>query len=377
MIIVASLRLIYFLSDFIRIVFIFLPYDSTTTPFKERKNERSIEQTMAPTTRKAAAGTKAKCTVKTPPVRMSKTQMREDARRHAKEWIMRERARKMTLSSLSPNRQPESSSGVGVVALLDSDGEEEDDYVENYVEDYVEDAVEVAKVAANVESRGVTHTSFSVRNNAAPRVVIATTGMGEVLEERFRHKEKLPASARKAPQVPMSMSCTKLNLDIRQEVTLTPNLGSRINNMTEMATVAGIQEEVAIDDEDIFYDAFEHLPDSTNISAPVVVVGQPRVRMVQAKIQDGNWKTVPLYEKGMCVNYMNAYGVQVCTVLAVDLDGWMEPYYTVRFQDGKEKQTDNDHLALSVVDEDYACSTPVPVEPEGMSFTTFVPHGDP
>lgn len=53
------------------------------------------------------------------------------------------------------------------------------------------------------------------------------------------------------------------------------------------------------------------------------------------------------YKKGMRVNYNTANGnvqPQICTILAVDLDDALEPYYTVRMEDGREKQTDNAHL---------------------------------
>jgi len=53
------------------------------------------------------------------------------------------------------------------------------------------------------------------------------------------------------------------------------------------------------------------------------------------------------YKKGMRVNYITTNGnvqPQICTILAVDLDDALEPYYTVRMEDGREKQTDNAHL---------------------------------
>ena len=88
------------------------------------------------------------------------------------------------------------------------------------------------------------------------------------------------------------------------------------------------------------------------LSAFEAVSPPPAVRMVQAKTEDGNWRTVPLYEAGMFANYTNANGTQGCTVLTVHLDDLMEPYYTVRLQDGKEKQTDNAHISLRSVEED-------------------------
>ncbi|KAL7441519.1 hypothetical protein ACHAXH_004686 [Discostella pseudostelligera] len=72
----------------------------------------------------------------------------------------------------------------------------------------------------------------------------------------------------------------------------------------------------------------------------------PTVRMVEAKTEDGNSKTVPLYEAGMTLNYKNAAGVQECTIVSVHLDDLFEPYYDIRLADGHEKQTDNAHLML-------------------------------
>lgn len=80
----------------------------------------------------------------------------------------------------------------------------------------------------------------------------------------------------------------------------------------------------------------------------------PTVRMVQAKTEDGKFKTVPKYEVGMTLNYKNAAGVQECTILSVYLDDLLEPFYDVQLKDGHEKQTDNAHLMLKSdnVDED-------------------------
>lgn len=54
-----------------------------------------------------------------------------------------------------------------------------------------------------------------------------------------------------------------------------------------------------------------------------------------------------MYDKGMNVYYYNANGIQhQCTVVEVHLDDIQEPYYTIRFEDGREKQTDNKHLTI-------------------------------
>lgn len=92
---------------------------------------------------------------------------------------------------------------------------------------------------------------------------------------------------------------------------------------------------------------------SVPVSIPTTaLVLPPKMRTVQAKTESGEWKSVPYYEKGMSLYYMNAEGVQKCKVLSVDLDDLMEPYYTILLdKDKKEKQTDNAHLALSSEEE--------------------------
>jgi hypothetical protein len=72
--------------------------------------------------------------------------------------------------------------------------------------------------------------------------------------------------------------------------------------------------------------------------------------MVQAKAEDGNWRIVPLYEAGMDVYYRNDNGIQECKILTVHHNNPLEPYYTVRLQDGIEKQTDNTHIMLRLQD---------------------------
>jgi hypothetical protein len=81
-----------------------------------------------------------------------------------------------------------------------------------------------------------------------------------------------------------------------------------------------------------------------------VSIPPPLVRMVQAKTEDGNCRTVPLYEAGMEVCYRNDNEIQECKILTVHLNDLLEPYYTVRLLDGKEKQTENTHIMLRLRD---------------------------
>jgi hypothetical protein len=72
----------------------------------------------------------------------------------------------------------------------------------------------------------------------------------------------------------------------------------------------------------------------------------PLVRMIQAKTEDGNWRTMPLYKASMDVCYRYDNDIQECKILSVHHDDTLEPYYTVRLLDMKEKQTDNTHIML-------------------------------
>jgi hypothetical protein len=74
------------------------------------------------------------------------------------------------------------------------------------------------------------------------------------------------------------------------------------------------------------------------------------LRMVQAKPEDGNWRTVPVYKAGMDVNYRNDDGVQECKIITVHHDDPLELYYTVRLQNRKEKQTEYTHVMLRMQD---------------------------
>jgi len=67
------------------------------------------------------------------------------------------------------------------------------------------------------------------------------------------------------------------------------------------------------------------------------------------------------YTKGDVVNYTNSNGeIYTCTILAVDIDDGMEPYYTIQLENNdnkhgnggiREKQTDNAHLSPLLLDD--------------------------
>lgn len=71
------------------------------------------------------------------------------------------------------------------------------------------------------------------------------------------------------------------------------------------------------------------------------------VEMVEAKTEEGGTKLVPKYAVGTELYYKNAQGVQKATILGSHLDDLLDPYYSIRLECGKEKQTDNAHLMMT------------------------------
>lgn len=55
---------------------------------------------------------------------------------------------------------------------------------------------------------------------------------------------------------------------------------------------------------------------------------------------------VPRYKTGMAVLYKSSGTIASARILEVHADDECVPYYTLRLEDGREKQTDNDHIAL-------------------------------
>ena len=94
------------------------------------------------------------------------------------------------------------------------------------------------------------------------------------------------------------------------------------------------------------------MPSMSLPPAKALLQPEPKMQMVEARTEDGGTKTVPKYEAGMQVHYKNAAGIQGCTILTVHLDDLLEPFYDVRLEDGKEKQTDNAHIMLTLDEED-------------------------
>ena len=84
-------------------------------------------------------------------------------------------------------------------------------------------------------------------------------------------------------------------------------------------------------------------------TSPLLALSCPFV-MVEAKKEEGGTKTVPLYDKGIDVYYKNFAGIQPAHILSNHLDDLLDPYYSIRLEDGREKQTDNAHIRLTALE---------------------------
>ena len=78
----------------------------------------------------------------------------------------------------------------------------------------------------------------------------------------------------------------------------------------------------------------------------------PEVKVVQCKPPNGEVKTVPMYPKGTEVYYRSSDvpgepDLLKATIVEAHQDDLLEPYYTIKTKDGREKQTDNSHLILA------------------------------
>ena len=86
------------------------------------------------------------------------------------------------------------------------------------------------------------------------------------------------------------------------------------------------------------------------------------VQMVEAKTEDGVTKLVPLYKADMDVYYRSPQGIITVHILKTHFEDMLEPFYTIRLEDGREKQTDNAHLSLEKPEENIEGALVVKVE---------------
>ena len=107
------------------------------------------------------------------------------------------------------------------------------------------------------------------------------------------------------------------------------------------------------DDESYNNNNSQQIIGSTNDRSRPLLPPSPHCSMVSSGGGDGRSGRIsasaggPLHQKGMNVFYQS-YGSTVtpAVILDVHLDDELEPYYTIRLEDGREKQTDNGHIIL-------------------------------
>ena len=63
-----------------------------------------------------------------------------------------------------------------------------------------------------------------------------------------------------------------------------------------------------------------------------------KVETIEAKTEDGGTRRVPKLRRGLSVSYKSVDGVMDALILDVHLDDLLEPYYTIKLPDGREKQ---------------------------------------
>ena len=99
----------------------------------------------------------------------------------------------------------------------------------------------------------------------------------------------------------------------------------------------------------------------------------PSFRTVTVKTDEGD-RIVPLYPEGAVVYYRDSSGViQRAQVVASHQDDSLEPYYSIRLVDGREKQTDNAHIRLSAKDFDEPTDAHVHETSGGCTETGSLP----
>ncbi|KAL3796977.1 hypothetical protein HJC23_000730 [Cyclotella cryptica] len=146
------------------------------------------------------------------------------------------------------------------------------------------------------------------------------------------------------------------NLDCRRlESTGTTTLRSSVQSKGSLPTVdQGYEPEMdPSSSENSYEDNIANSPNSNNEEKDVLAL-PCAVEMVEAKTEDGGTKVVPLYKTDMEVYYRGPQGITTALILSTHLDDLLEPYYTIRLPDGREKQTDNAHISLEepVVEEE-------------------------
>jgi len=161
----------------------------------------------------------------------------------------------------------------------------------------------------------------------------------------------------------------RLNDKVIQGNELEKGYGKRTTALTETTADITLSEQPQDDDEDggdkpvrtrsEYIRQYESLTRAQSILKfvrdridDVKSMSASEIKVVQCKSSNGEVKTVPMYPKGTEVYYRssNATGqadLLKAIVVGSHQDNLLEPYYTIKMGDGREKQTDNDHLIFA------------------------------
>ncbi|KAL7482525.1 hypothetical protein ACHAW6_008200 [Cyclotella cf. meneghiniana] len=164
-----------------------------------------------------------------------------------------------------------------------------------------------------------------------------------------KHKDISNSERRNVEHGDSDLDCRRL------ESTGTSTLRSSLQSKGSLPTIdQGYEPEMDPSSSENSYE--NNIADSPNSNNTVEeVLALPcAVEMVEAKTEDGGTKIVPLYKAEMEVYYRGPQGITTALILSTHLDDLLEPYYTIRLPDGREKQTDNAHISLEepVIEED-------------------------
>ncbi|EJK58924.1 hypothetical protein THAOC_20914 [Thalassiosira oceanica] len=161
----------------------------------------------------------------------------------------------------------------------------------------------------------------------------------------------------------------RLNDKAVQDNELKKGYGKRTTALTETTADITLSEQPQDDDEDggdkpvrtrsEYIRQYESLTRAQSILKfvrdridDVKSMSASEIKVVRCKSPNGEVKTVPMYSKGTEVYYrsFNAAGeanLLKAIVVGSHQDNLLEPYYTIQMGDGREKQTDNDHLIFA------------------------------
>ena len=115
-----------------------------------------------------------------------------------------------------------------------------------------------------------------------------------------------------------------------------------IHNLSHLPKFSALAILLAMSMRDLFAhmteEDVEQLRKENTNTAEEKVLSSETVEMIEAKTEVGGSKLVPKYRKGTSVLYKTQQGIIGVLILDVHMDDLLEPYYTIKLPDGKEKQ---------------------------------------